>query len=102
MNTCSSFSLCSLCRCLQRTAASLYNYFKDEVTEALATEAAEALDTTDMSEAVAKVALEAFTKKKVGDLWDHVALNDNTQCASVEWDSEWEAPSWVTKIWDRW
>ena len=47
-----------------------------------------------MSEAVAKVALEAFTKKKVGDLWDHVALNDNTQCASVEWDSEWEPPSW--------
>lgn len=68
---------------------------------ALSAEAQDAIDTSGMSAPVAKAALDGWTKKKVGDLWDHVSLNDNTQCATVVWDKDWDAPQWVTTIWDK-
>jgi hypothetical protein len=71
------------------------------VTKHLTKEAEEQIDTSAMSEEVKKAAVDGFIKKHVGDLWDHVALNDNTQCASIDWDSEWEAPEWVNTVWDN-
>ena len=90
-----------VCCCVQKDAARIYSHFKSAVDEKLAVDAAEAIDTEEMSGEVAKAALDGWIKKKVGDLWDHVTLNDNTQCAAVVIDEEWEMPDWVIKIWDK-
>lgn len=91
----------SLLCCLQRVATQIFTFFKEDVDKHLGKEAEDQIDTSGMSTEVKKAAMDGFKKKHIGDLWDHVALNDNTQCASIDWDSDWEAPDWVNSVWDN-
>jgi len=86
--------------CLQKLATSVFTTFKIFVDDTLTEEAEKAIDTGEMSESEKKKALEGYVKKKTGDLWDHVSLSENTQCASVDWDADWEMPEWLQPLWD--